>query len=143
MFIDEEIEKSFASQRQTSQIVAIFSAIALIISFMGLFAMSTYYIRLRSKEIAIRKVFCSGNTEILTKLITSFLSYVVIAFVIATPIIVYIMQRWLSDYTYRIQLNPMIFISAGLICLLFSLVSIFWQSWRAAMANPVDTIKVD
>ncbi len=142
-FIEYEIEKSFASQQRISKIISIFSAIAVLISFLGLFAMSTYYIRQRSKEIAIRKVLSSGNFEILSKLVVTFLSYVLIAFVIATPIIWYLMQQWLSDYAYRINLSPLIFISAGLLCLFFSLVSVLWQSWKAATANPVDTIKTE
>lgn len=141
MFIDDRIEESFATQKRTSQIVTIFAGIALLISFLGLFAMSTYFIRQRYKEIAIRKVHGSTNPEILSRLIRTFLSYVVIAFVIAIPVVWYIMNRWLSDYSYRINLSAWIFIAAGAFCLSVSFISVYWQSRIAANANPVKTLK--
>ena len=102
--------------------------------------MSTYFIQQRSQEVAVRKVFGSDNKAILMRLVGTFLNYVAIAFVIATPIIWYIMKQWLSDYSYRISLNPLIFIASGAFCLLISFVTVFVQSYYAANANPVDSI---
>ena len=103
--------------------------------------MSTYFIQQRSQEIAIRKVFGSDDRSILIRLVGTFLMYVVIAFVIATPVSWYFMKQWLSDYSYRISLSPLIFIAAGLFCLVISFFSVFFQSWRAANANPVESVK--
>lgn len=140
-FIDQQIEESFAAQKRTSKIVSIFAGIAVLISLLGLLAMSTYFLQQRMLEVAVRKVFGSTNREILKKLIGTFLSYVGIAFVIAVPFIWYFMNKWLSDYAYRIDLNPLIFIGAGLFCLLVSFVTVFLQSWRTANMNPVTNFR--
>lgn len=140
-FVDQQIEEAYADQRRTSQIISIFAGIAILISLLGLIAMSTYFIQQRSKEIAVRKVFGSSNKDILVKLIFTFLNYVLIAFIIATPLIGYVMKRWLSGYSYRIELSPLIFFAAGLFCLLVSFVAVFVQSYYAANANPIRSIK--
>lgn len=142
-FVDQQVEESFASQRRISKIILLFSGIAILISLLGLLAMSTYFIQQRTREIAIRKVFGSDNLQILYKLIKTFLLYVVIAFVITTPIIWYIMHRWLADYAYRITLSPLIFIAGGLFCLTASFATLFWQSYKAANQNPVNNVKAE
>lgn len=140
-FIDEQVEEAYADQQRTSKIISIFAGIAILISLLGLIAMSTYFIQQRSSEIAIRKVFGSSNKEILLKLVMTFLNYVFIAFVIAVPVIWYFMHKWLSGYSYRIELSPLIFIAAGLFCLLISFGAVFVQSYGAANANPVKSVK--
>lgn len=139
-YIDQQIQESFEAQRRMAKIVVIFAGIAILISLLGLLAMSTYFIQQRSQEVAVRKVFGSDSKSILYRLVGTFLLYVVIAFVIATPIIWYVMKQWLSDYSYRISLNPLIFIAAGVFCLIISFVAVFVQSFKAANANPVDCI---
>ena len=91
--------------------------------------------------MAIRKVFGSDNRGILIRLVGTFLMYVGIAFVIATPLSWFFMKQWLEDYNYRITLSPLIFIAAGLFCLLISFLAVFFQSWNAANANPVESVK--
>ena len=142
-YVDQQVQESFAQQSRTSRIVVLFAAIALLLSFLGLVAMSTYFIQQRYREIAIRKVFGSTNSEMLRKIITTFLSYVIIAFVIVTPVIWLIMQNWLSGYSYRIYLSPWIFITSGLLCLFISFITVFWQSYQAANMNPVESIKTE
>ena len=121
--------------------MVIFACIAILISLLGLLAMSTYFILQRSQEVAIRKVFGSDNRGILIRLVGTFLMYVGIAFVIATPLSWFFMKQWLEDYNYRITLSPLIFIAAGLFCLLISFLAVFFQSWNAANANPVESVK--
>ena len=140
-FIEDQVKESFASQKRISKIVVLFTAIAILISLLGLLAMSTYFIRQHTREIAVRKVHGAANFQMLSQLVLTFLAYVGIAFVIAVPLIGYIMNRWLSDYSYRISLSPWIFIVAGGFCLLVSFVSVYWQSRRAAHANPVESLK--
>ena len=86
-FLDEQIEESFAVQTRTSTIVMIFAAIAILISLLGLLAMSTYFIQQRAAEIAVRKVFGSTNAQVLLRLVKAFLTYVAVAFIIAIPLI--------------------------------------------------------
>ena len=140
-FIDEQVSQSFTAQKRTATIIIVFTVIAVLISLLGLLAMSTYFIRLRTSEIAIRKVHGSTNDEVFTKLVKTFLLYVLIACIIAVPVIWYIMRGWLDDYAYRISLSPLIFIVAGMFCLLVSFVTVFWQSRIAANANPVKGLK--
>jgi putative ABC transport system permease protein len=105
--------------------------------------MSTYFIRLRTKEIAVRKVFGSTSPEVLRRLVATFLSYVLVAFVVASPVTWLLMQRWLSGYSYRIALSPWIFVAAGLFCLLISFATVFGQSYLAANRNPVKSLKAE
>lgn len=141
MFINEQVEKSFAAQERTLKIITIFAVIAILISLLGLLAMSTYFIQQRSSEIAVRKVFGSSNVQVLVRLVKAFLTYVVIAFIIALPVVWYFMSGWLSDYSYRITLSPWIFVISGLFCLFISFVTVFLQSYQAATTNPVENIK--
>ena len=117
-----------------------FTFVAILISLLGLIAMSTYYIQQRSKEIAVRKVFGSTGKQVTAKLVRSFLMYVAIAFVIAVPIIWYFMGNWLTNYSYRIKLSPWIFIAAGAFTLLISFLAVLSQSIKAANADPIDDI---
>lgn len=140
-YIDQQLQDSFASQKRTAKIISLFAAIAVLISLLGLLAMSTYFIQQRSTEVSVRKVFGSTNREILVKLVSAFLSYVGVAFVIAVPFIWYFMRKWLSDYSYRIDLSPLIFLAAGMFCLVVSFLTVFMQSWRAANTNPSDSFR--
>jgi putative ABC transport system permease protein len=140
-FINEQIADSFAKQKQTSQIILVFTGIAILISVLGLLAMSIYFIRLRKKEIAVRKVYGASFGEVLIRLLRTFLIYVVVAFFVAVPFSWYLMRGWLDDYSYRINLSPWIFVAAGMFCFLVSLATVFWQSRIAANANPIDSIK--
>lgn len=142
-FMDQQIQESFIQQIRTSKIIIIFSVIAILLSILGLTAMASFFIQQRSREIAVRKVFGSNNPEVLKRLIRMFLSYVIIAFVIVTPVIWYLMYGWLSGYIYRISLSPWIFISAGGFCLVISFFTVFWQSYQAACMNPVVSIKAE
>ncbi|GHT41395.1 ABC transporter permease [Bacteroidia bacterium] len=139
-FIDQQVAESFAAQKRISTIVIIFTIIAILISLLGLIAMSTYFVRQRTKEIAIRKVHGAENFKVLSELVQVFLTYVLIAFVIAVPIIWYIMRQWLDDYAYRISLSPWIFIAAGLFCFLVAFISVYWQSRIATNANPAKSL---
>lgn len=140
-YMDDDIRLAYESQRKTAIIVTVFAFIAVLISALGLLAMATYFIQQRSMEIAVRKVFGSTSSEMLKNLMGDFLILVAVAFVIAVPIIWYAMSRWLEEYSYRISLSPWIFVVAGLIALLIAFVTIYWQSYRAANANPVKSIK--
>jgi putative ABC transport system permease protein len=141
MFLEDKIKEAYDSQRQVYTIVMIFTLVAILISMLGLLAMSTYFIQQRASEIAIRKVFGSTRREMLRRLVLNFLRLVIIAFVIAVPVIWWVMRWWLSDYSYRINLSPWIFITAGAFTFLIAFATVLWQSSRAANANPIDSIK--
>lgn len=140
-YLDQHIRANYEQQIRMSTIVSIFAFMAILISLLGLIAMSTYFIQQRSREIAVRKVFGSSSEQMCSRLIRSFLVYVGVAFVVSIPIIFYFMNNWLSNYSYRISLSPWIFIVAGLFCFVISLVAVFVQSYQASNANPVNSIK--
>jgi putative ABC transport system permease protein len=142
-FIDRQVAASFDAERRTSRLLMLFTAVAVLISLLGLLAMSTYFIRLREKEIAVRKVFGSSSRGVLWRLVTTFLGYVLIAFAPAAAAAWLLMQRWLSGYSFRIELSVWIFLAAGAFCLFVSFVTVFFQSRAAANLNPACTIKAE
>jgi len=142
-YLRQLIEYRFHRERNLSTIVALFAAIAIVISLLGLVAMSTYFVEQRRREIAVKKVFGCGSGEMLRRLVLSFMAYVGVAFVIAVPLIYYLMHSWLSDFSYRIDLHWWIYLVAGAACLVISMVSVFVQSYRAANANPVKALYRD
>ncbi|MDO4159162.1 MAG: FtsX-like permease family protein [Prevotellaceae bacterium] len=140
-YIDQIVQDCFDQQMRLSKIVSLFAGIAIIISLLGLVAMSQYFIQQRQREIAVRKVFGSTSRQVCFRLLRSFMIYVAIAFVIAIPIIWYFMSDWLSDYSYRISLSPWIFVAAGAFCFVVSLLAVVIQSNVAANENPIRHIK--
>ena len=138
--VDKQIEQKFDQEIRTSKIVSLFAFIAIIISLLGLVAMSTYFIQQRAREIAVRKVFGSTGNQIRVRLIRTFMLYVGIAFIIAVPIVVYFMSEWIEQYSYRIVWWPWI-VAAGVIVMLISLAAVAVQSWMASNENPVKNIR--
>lgn len=140
-FVDDVLQNAYEKEQKTSQIISAFTILTIVIMVMGVFAMSLYLIRQKEKEIGIRKVNGATEGEILRMLnIDSFIR-VLIAFVIACPIAYYALSRWLEGFAYKIELSWWVFLLAGIIVLLLSLLSVSWQSLKAARANPVDSIK--
>lgn len=111
------MHQQYAAQQRMSDILFGFTLVAILISALGILAMATYFIRQRSMEIAVRKVFGSTNREVLQRLVLHFVRYVLAAFVIAVPVIWYLMHDWLSQYVLRIPLSWTIFALAGLTAL--------------------------
>lgn len=140
-YIEQEIEADYAQQRRILHIVGIFTLVAILISALGLVAMSTYYIQQKEQEVAVRKVFGSTRGEVLTRLVGNFMRLVGAAFVIAVPVAWYLLERWLQDYSVRISLSPLIFLASGAFAAAVAFVAVFWQSSRAADSNPIDSIK--
>ena len=141
--VEETIAKAFENERNTLYIVSLFTIIAVIISILGTIGMSLFFIRQRQKEISIRKVMGSTSGEVLMLMLRIFSIPLLIAFVIAVPLSWYVMTDWLSNFSYRITLSAWIFIAAGLTCFIISLLTVIFQSWRAASENPVNNLKTE
>lgn len=139
-FIEQQIAEQYHLEYNLSVIIFIFAVIAVVISMLGLVAMSSYYVQQRAREIAIRKVMGSTSAEVLSRLVRSFLIYVVAAFVVAIPIIYYLMNRWLADYSYRIEVYWWIYAVSGFCCIIISLLAVYFQSRRAANSNPIKSL---
>lgn len=140
-YLTQHIEWDFESQRQLSAILTIFAFIAIMISMLGLTAMSTYYVRQRSQDIAVHKVMGSTSAEVLTNLVCTFMTYVLIAAVISIPIIYYVMNEWLSQFSYRISVYWWIYAASSLLAIIICFASVVVQCRRAADANPINSLK--
>ena len=141
--VEETIAKAFENERNTLRIVSLFTMIAVIISILGTIGMSLFFIRQRQKEISIRKVMGSTSAEVLLLMLRIFSIPLLIAFVVAVPLSWYVMTDWLSNFSYRIALSAWIFVAAGFTCFIISLLTVVFQSWRAASENPVNNIKTE
>ena len=141
--IEENIAETFEEQQNTLKIVSLFTLIAIVISVLGYVGLSLFFIRQRHKEIAIRKVMGSTSSEVLLLMLRTFSVPMLISFIIAVPISYYIMNDWLTNFSYRIELSPWIFAAAGSACFIISLLTVVIQSWRAASENPVKNIKTE
>jgi len=142
-FYDDQLRSCYDKEHRILSLVEVFTVVAFLIAMLGLLAMSTYYLQKRRKEIAVRKAFGATSSEVMCRLLCRFMAYVVVAFVIAAPIIYYIGNDWLSNFSYRIALSPRIFAVAGLSCFIFSLLTVVIQSWHAASENPINNIKTE
>ena len=140
-YIQDEIEENFSTQKQTLRIVLIFTVIAVLLSSLGLLAMSTYYMLQERKNVAVKKIFGGERRRILLSLILYYLRLVLLAFVIAIPIAWLLMHSWLQDYLYHIDLHWWIFAIACILTLTVSTLTVLWQSIRAADTSPVDALR--
>ena len=142
-FLDESFNEMYLSEQRVGKIAILFATLAIAIACMGLFGLATFIAEQRTKEIGIRKVLGASVQGIVRLLSKEFLKLVAIAFIIATPLSLYFMNRWLSDFTYRAPLEWWIFGLAGMISLIIALVTVSFQALRAALANPVKSLKTE
>jgi putative ABC transport system permease protein len=142
-FFDQAVENMYKSELQFRGIFSLFAACAIVICCMGILAMSLSACQLRVKEIGIRKVNGARVSEILTMLNKDFVKWVVIAFIIATPVAWCAMNKWLQNFAYKTSLSWWIFALAGVIALGIALLTVSWQSWRAATRNPVEALRYE
>ncbi len=141
--LDNSLEKMYQEDRRFRNLLGTSSAIALILSAIGLLGLILIHVQRRIKEIGIRKVNGAKVSEILTMLNKDFVKWVVIAFVIATPVAYYAMNKWLENFAYKTSLSWWIFALAGLLALGIALLTVSWQSWRAATRNPVEALRYE
>ncbi|HOP58679.1 MAG TPA: ABC transporter permease [Bacteroidales bacterium] len=142
-FADSEYNKKFAAENQTGIFSGILALIAVLLSCMGLYGLASFTIEKRTKEIGIRKINGATITGILALLNKNYFVYVVVAFIIGCPVVFIVMQRWLQNFTYRTELSWIIFALAGLLALGIALLTVSWQSWRAATRNPVEALRYE
>jgi len=142
-FIDETIAQQYKAETILSRILLAFSIIGILISTLGISALALFISQQRTKEIGIRKVNGAKVSEILTLLNKDFVKWVAIAFVIATPVAYYAMHKWLENFAYKTELSWWIFALAGLLALGIALLTVSWQSWRAATRNPVEALRYE
>jgi len=140
-FLDERFQKLYNSEQEQGNLFTIFSCLAIFIACLGLFGLSAFTISQRVKEIGVRKVLGASIPQIVTELSKDFLKLVIIASVIALPIAWYAMSKWLLDFAFRINIQWWVFVMAGVIALIIAFATISYQSIKAAMANPVKSLR--
>ncbi|MCM4156703.1 FtsX-like permease family protein [Gramella sp. AN32] len=142
-FLDENIDRTLEKERNMTTMITSGSVIAIILSCVGLFAISLLVVSQRRKEIGIRKVVGASVGKITIMLTSDFLKLVGIAFLIATPIAWYFSREWLQNYPYRMDLNLLIFLYAGIIALIIAILTVSFRTIRAAMQNPVKSLRAE
>ncbi|MBO0321070.1 ABC transporter permease [Muricauda sp. CAU 1633] len=142
-FADEKLNNQYKKYIETNTLVTWFSILAIMLSCMGLFALSTYSLARRTKEIGIRKVNGATITQVLALLNKDFLKWVALGFVIAVPISWYAMEQWLTNFAYKTNISWWIFILAGGLTLMIAFLTVSWQSYWAASVNPVKSLRTE
>lgn len=140
-FIDKKFEAQYQDDRQFSSAFRIFTLLAVLIACLGLFGLTSYTCIQRKKEIGIRKVNGATIGQILSLLNKDFIQWVGIAFIIAVPISWYVMNNWLSNFAYQTTLSWWVFALAGVLVIGVALLTVSWQSFQAAVANPVESLR--
>ncbi len=142
-FADEEYAKKFSLEVLVEKLAALFAGLAIFISCLGLFGLAAYIAEQRTKEIGIRKVLGASVSQVWLLLSKDFIVLVLISCVIASPVALHFLQNWLQKYSYRIQIGAGVFILAAAIAIVITLITISFQAIRAAIANPVKSLRTE
>jgi putative ABC transport system permease protein len=142
-FLDDYFNQQYKNERQFGAFFSTFAALALFIGCLGLLGLSAYAASQRTKEIGIRKVLGSTEGGIFLLLSKEYIKLITLAIIISIPLVYFIMNRWIESFTYRTSISEIVFLIAGGAVFLLSLSTVSFQTWRAARANPVDSIRHD
>jgi putative ABC transport system permease protein len=142
-FLDSQFGNMYDGVQRMGKIFRSFALLAIIVACLGLYGLAEYITKERTKEVGIRKVNGARIIEILLMLNSGFVIWVIIAFVIATPIAYYAMNKWIESFAYKTELSWWIFAMAGAMALGIALLTVSWQSWRAATRNPVEALRYE
>lgn len=142
-FMDEDYQKMYEAEMRTGRVFNIFASLAVLLACLGLFGLSAYAVRQRVKEVGVRKVLGASGLQIVTLLSSGFVKLVIIAFVIAGPLAWLVMNKWLQQFSYRVETGWWIFAAAGAVALLLALVTVSFQAVKAAMTSPVKSLRTE
>ena len=142
-FLDDRFKSLYESEQRTGLLFNIFSGIAIFISCLGLLGLAAYTAQVRTREIGVRKVLGASVASVLRLLAFDFMKLVVMAIIVATPASWYFMNKWLQDFAYKINIGWFVFVLAGLLAIAVALLTISFQSIKAALANPVRSLRTE
>jgi putative ABC transport system permease protein len=142
-FVDSTIQKWYDKEKRTTTIVSFFALLSIVISVMGIFAMSVFYNQQKIKEIGVRKVNGATVLQIVGMLNREFVKWVAIAFVIACPIAYYTMHKWLENFPYKTTLDWWVFVVSGVFAVLIALITLSLQTFKSARRNPVEALRYE
>jgi ABC-type antimicrobial peptide transport system permease subunit len=140
-FVDDQFNNMFLTEMLASKLSRLFASLAIIISCLGLFGLAAYTAERRTKEIGIRKVLGASVSSVTTLLSKDFLQLVVLSCLIAFPLAYWKMSMWLKGYEYHISIHWWVFLVAGIVAIMIALATISFQAIKAAMANPVKSLR--
>jgi putative ABC transport system permease protein len=142
-FMDQDFESIYRAEHRMKQIFISFSVLAIVIACLGLFGLTAYAAEQRNKEIAIRKVIGASTGSIINIMSAGFIKLVGISILIASPLAWFAMNKWLQDFAYRTYIGASVFLTAGIIALLIAVITISFQSIKAAVARPVKSLRAE
>ena len=142
-FADQEYALKFEDTQRTAALTSLFAGLTICISCLGLFALAAYMAERRIKEIGVRKVLGASVLGITSLLSKEFLTLVAISFLIASPIAWYVMRIWLQGYSYRIDIEWWMLAVAAILSILIALITVSFQAIKAALANPVKSLRTE
>jgi putative ABC transport system permease protein len=142
-FLDERFNSMYQAEQRIGQLFGIFAGLAIFISCLGLFGLAAFATHQRTKEIGVRKVLGASIGSIVSLLLSNFLKLILIAILIASPIAGYVMSHWLHEFAYRIDLSWWIFALAGVMAISIAVLTVSYQTLKAALVNPVKSLKVE
>lgn len=142
-FMDELYTKTYSAEERTGRILNIFAVLTILVACLGLFGLATYTAEQRTKEIGIRKVLGASVTQVTNMLSKDFIILVLISCIIAFPVSYWVMYKWLQDFSFRINMSWWIFVIAGIAALLIALITVSFQAIKAALANPVKSLRTE
>jgi ABC-type antimicrobial peptide transport system permease subunit len=142
-FLDEEFEKLYRSDHKTASLVWIFSGIAIFLSCLGLFGLAAFTAERRTREIGVRKVLGASVSGIVSLLSKEFILLVIVSLIIASPVAWWTLNKWLQDFSYRIDISIIFFIAAGIITLVVALATVSVHAVKAAISNPIKSLRTE
>jgi len=142
-FLDADFNKIYTADQRTGKLFITFAIFAIFIACLGLFGLVTYAAEQRIKEIGVRKVLGASVSEIVTMVSKDFIKLVLVASVIAFPVAWWMMNKWLQSFAYRIDISWWIFAMAGLLTIAIAMITVSFQAIKAAMANPVKSLRTE
>jgi putative ABC transport system permease protein len=142
-FNDQEYATKFNDEQLTGKLASVFAALTIFISCLGLFGLATYMAESRIKEIGVRKILGASVASITTLLSKDFVKLIVVAIIIASPVAWWAMNKWLQGYDYRIKISGWTFLIAGLLAVIIAVITVSYQSIKAAIANPVKSLRTE
>jgi putative ABC transport system permease protein len=141
--LTDDYGRLYENEQRTGKVFVVFSILSIFIACLGLFGLSLFIAEQKTKEIGVRKAVGASTLEMVVYLNKIFIKDIVIAFVLACPLVYYLMTKWLQNFAYKTQISWWIFILAGIIALFIALMAVSWQAWRAASKNPVEALRYE
>ncbi|MCJ7449845.1 MAG: ABC transporter permease [Bacteroidales bacterium] len=142
-FLDQYFDSQYKTDRRFGKIVAIFTGLAFFISILGLWALTVLSVSKKVKEVGIRKIFGAHSLNIIYNFSREIMILILIAFIIAIPVSLVVMKNWLLNYAFRTDIGLWIYVVGGIITLMIAMITVGWQSWRAATRNPVEALRYE